>query len=1210
MGSLRWTRTLLMKVKNTPSCSKKTNEEIKNKKVVVYLCHAEKMCTYTLLLNTNHMKEKLLSFCMLIAVTLGLAIAIPTEVCAAEYKQLPELTDDTNNPVWYTIKNNRCGKYATYAGEAAKMTLESSVTSGSFFYFTGSSDGTMATVKIHNFNTALLCDETNSWTAAGREWYIKNATDQYNGLSISKNAEFSGWNSSWNNESGAGKAVAYWYADDIGSTWIIEKVTDASTFFDIAALKADAKAKMELMKNAPVLYPTNSLNSYIAMTDATPATNSVKDVVTAYNSIVGGLKAAQALPDGKKIIFDCSRDDKRLGWSFYAKTDSVEAVSDGKAFEDYKYIWTLKHNGDGTYKLYNAELNVYLGSPAQNAKCFTSAASGANYTLRMVDGDNALLGENIIGLTVGSETLHQAGGGGLMDYGIGDAASRWIVKEVVVDIDVHKAAVQAYSTLPYNLQKAYGIIKEGSKYVCNYPASTTQEAGNSTANLLDGNTTTYFHTGYGETQGTGAHWITADLGAATSQFYFYMSPRTQNGNDRPREIVISGSNSADGEFTPIATITTTMDGTNNPYSSGLITSDTPYQYIRFTVNSTSSGLVFFTLSEFYILPATGEGAEYAQLCSDFKNKNIASPDMTEAAQGVIDANEVLAVQNVKTEAQALLGSVVFNDVPALGEYPTAARTALMNVLNSSASSKELEAAFVAIKHSKNVPVFTINGATKDYCKNASIYDANNPEDTKLFFKTTNVYDKTMLWALDIPKTTVEVADNITIYNMGTGRNFWGSNTIRIVETQEAIEDDGIFLFYIPTNGSSMHAQQTGSVIVAYNSQNIDSGSAWKFAYVGNSFDIDALGDEFPSNMPELKTAYTAAVDANYEFGTELGQYHGYEALEVANTAIQAEDTKLYSSTKTEVATAIQGIQAIALNMPEANGFYRFKGTATNFYIAAPANTGTSMVTSTEPTVNTILYWNENKNLLVYNSGHYMNQTNHAHLGYKDTYEIEASKRGTKGSYAIKPASINYLYSKENGLDKYSGGAHANCDWTIEKVAELPITIGEGGYTTFYAPVAVSLPAGLKAYYGAIENEYLVLTEISGTIPQGTAVIIEGAQGTHDLPIVENVEAIADNALEGSIETKNTVANAYTLQNGSKGIGFYGYTGSTLKGFKAYMTIADNSIKGFAFDFSTTGIENVKAEKNTTPVIYDLMGRRVAKAQKGIYVIDGVVTVVK
>ncbi|MBQ1972815.1 MAG: hypothetical protein II222_00460, partial [Paraprevotella sp.] len=122
--------------------------------------------------------------------------------------------------------------------------------------------------------------------------------------------------------------------------------------------------------------------------------------------------------------------------------------------------------------------------------------------------------------------------------------------------------------------------------------------------------------------------------------------------------------------------------------------------------------------------------------------------------------------------------------------------------------------------------------------------------------------------------------------------------------------------------------------------------------------------------------------------------------------------------------------------------------------------------------------------------------------------------------------------------------------------------------------------------------------------------IEGNQGTHDLTIVEDVEIIADNALEGSIETQNTFANAYTLQNGSKGIGFYGYTGTTLKGFKAYMTIADNNIKGFAFDFSTTGIEGVKAEKNATPVIYDLMGRRVAKAQKGIYVIDGVVTVVK
>ena len=387
------------------------------------------------------MKEKLLSFCMLIAAVWGLAIAMPTEVRAAEF-ELPELTEDTNNPVWYTIVNNRCGKYATYAGDATKMTLEETATSGSFFYFTGSSDGTVATVKIHNFNTEKSCSETSSWTEDGRVWYIKDVSTAYDGLSISKNDNFSGYDA-WNNESGNGLAIAYWTADDIGSTWIIEKVTDASTLIDIASLKNDAVAKMEPMRNAPVLYPTTQLDAYLAKANSTPATNSVKDVATAYNDIVGALKAAQELPNGKKIIFDNIASNHRSGYSFYAKTDSVNAVSDGQTFEDYKYIWTLNGNGDGTFKLYNAELNVYLGSPSQNGKCFTSAASGANYTLRMVDGNNVLLGENIIGLTVGNQTLHQANEGNLMDYGISDFASRWTVKEVTVDVNLHKTAVQA-----------------------------------------------------------------------------------------------------------------------------------------------------------------------------------------------------------------------------------------------------------------------------------------------------------------------------------------------------------------------------------------------------------------------------------------------------------------------------------------------------------------------------------------------------------------------------------------------------------------------------------------------------------------------------------------------------------------------------------------------------------------------------------------------
>ncbi len=43
---------------------------------------------------------------------------------------------------------------------------------------------------------------------------------------------------------------------------------------------------------------------------------------------------------------------------------------------------------------------------------------------------------------------------------------------------------------------------------------------------------------------------------------------------------------------------------------------------------------------------------------------------------------------------------------------------------------------------------------------------------------------------------------------------------------------------------------------------------------------------------------------------------------------------------------------------------------------------------------------------------------------------------------------------------------------------------------------------------------------------------------------------------------------------------------------------------------TTGIANVNVEKKNADVIYDLQGRRVVNATKGLYIMDGKKVVVK
>ena len=99
-------------------------------------------------------------------------------------------------------------------------------------------------------------------------------------------------------------------------------------------------------------------------------------------------------------------------------------------------------------------------------------------------------------------------------------------------------AVEAHANMNiYGLQRYLGLVQnagtgiEGTgQFICNYPAATSQESGNAYANLIDGNYTTFFHSGYDNTIGSGSHYLQADLGKKVNSFRFYFKKRSQNNN--------------------------------------------------------------------------------------------------------------------------------------------------------------------------------------------------------------------------------------------------------------------------------------------------------------------------------------------------------------------------------------------------------------------------------------------------------------------------------------------------------------------------------------------------------------------------------------------------------------------------------------------------------------------------------------------------------
>ena len=211
----------------------------------------------------------------------------------------------------------------------------------------------------------------------------------------------------------------------------------------------------------------------------------------------------------------------------------------------------------------------------------------------------------------------------------------------------------------YGLQRHLGLVQnagtglEGNGQIkCNFPAATSQESGNAYANLIDGNFNTFFHSGYNNnaanTLGDGsAHYLQADLGKAVKSFRFYTKKRNLNkNNNRPTKITIEGSN--DAEVWQPVTVVQNIPTNFDDFYSAEITSATAYKHYRFTVNTTSTSSVFFTFSEFYILPNISKVAETFDAVRNYR------AGVTVSAATVL--NEVYAWNTALTNAMPIVGA--------------------------------------------------------------------------------------------------------------------------------------------------------------------------------------------------------------------------------------------------------------------------------------------------------------------------------------------------------------------------------------------------------------------------------------------------------------------------------------------------------------------------------------------------------------------------
>ena len=118
------------------------------------------------------------------------------------------------------------------------------------------------------------------------------------------------------------------------------------------------------------------------------------------------------------------------------------------------------------------------------------------------------------------------------------------------------------------------------------------------ANLLDGNTETFFHTSW-SVESDPVHYLQIALNKPLQQIALYWYKRAGNNNNRPARVTILGSN--DGEqFDSIMVLQNDLpSAASKPsYFSEILNLGKAYSHIRLRVDSTNTGTKYFTMSEF------------------------------------------------------------------------------------------------------------------------------------------------------------------------------------------------------------------------------------------------------------------------------------------------------------------------------------------------------------------------------------------------------------------------------------------------------------------------------------------------------------------------------------------------------------------------------------------------------------------------------------
>ena len=201
-------------------------------------------------------------------------------------------------------------------------------------------------------------------------------------------------------------------------------------------------------------------------------------------------------------------------------------------------------------------------------------------------------------------------------------------------------------------------------------------------------------------------------------------------------------------------------------------------------------------------------------------------------------------------------------------------------------------------------------------------------------------------------------------------------------------------------------------------------------------------------------------------------------------------------------------------------------------------------------------------------------------------------------------------------------SHDNGSTFTVSQADLPslaLNVFDGKtYASLYVDYPVEVTSeNVKVYTGTVSGNTLQMTEANDKIiPANVGVVLVGnttSETSAALSIANSAGTVSHGVIEGSITDVpiQGYQDQYLVLGLSnqepQSVGFFQPTVATIPAYRAYIPkSATQSVRGlyFNFDGETTSIDPTVLTPAKEETIYDLGGRRVNKAVKGIYIKNG------